>query len=97
MNNEIPETDLVVLAEQDVITKGRQVLKAWRAMGISTGTEFDARKLEYNELQCELLSAMTLLESREAVKATEHLDSPQRDPDHLNPDKGGNRAGDDYW
>jgi hypothetical protein len=24
-------------------------------------------------------------------------ESPQRDPDHLNPAKGGNRADNDYW
>jgi hypothetical protein len=63
----IPKTDLVVIAEREVIKTARRMFKAWRAMGISSGTEFTARKLEYGDLQCELLAAVTLLESREAA------------------------------
>lgn len=32
-----------------------------------------------------------------ALKLAEPATTAQYDPDHLNPSKGGNRAGDDYW
>ena len=81
MNSKIPETDLIVLAERDVIGQA----KLWAEAQANPHATANLVRLrgEY------LLAAVTLLEAREAMKATEHLDSPQRDPDHLSP-VGGN-------
>ncbi len=38
-----------------------------------------------------------LKNARAALAEAEGKENPQHDPDHLNPEKGGNRAGDDYW
>ncbi len=35
--------------------------------------------------------------TEERRKVVPSQTNTQYDPDHLNPDKGGNRAGDDYW
>lgn len=39
----------------------------------------------------------TWSEDRKIVTTEKGRSSTQYDPDHLNPQKGGNRAGDDYW
>lgn len=58
-------TDLIKIAEQGVIEKARLTLARWATMGTATGAAFDAAKLAYNEAQCDLLAAVTLLEERE--------------------------------
>jgi len=72
--NEIPETDLVKIAEREVVEAGQKWYAIWREIPPQGATAQSAFEHRLADAQCEVLAAVALLTSREAMKATEHLD-----------------------
>lgn len=69
--NDIPETDSVKIAEREVIEAARAWWQAWQLDGGSN----TQRRAELDNAEHKLLTAVTLLEAREGMAATSHLDN----------------------